>query len=133
VIGELRAAKRLTLHADAGYDYDFDVAELHRFVWNAGVSVPIVNATFDVGMGGSLFAQSVQALPVSITSEDPPAQSTLLDPDATELGTNFVDFLFGMKVRLIGGAVLSGSAGVPVTSDGFRPAAVGTVALEYYF
>ena len=136
VIGQFHAAKRLNLLADVGYEYDFQVNELSRFVWNAGVSIPVVNATFDFGVGGSLFDEAVHWTPVRATGVDNAGGKltlTALDPDATELGTNFVDLLFGMKVQLIGSSVLSGSVTVPITGDGFRPVAVGTLAMEYYF
>lgn len=58
---------------------------------------------------------------------------TAFDPGSTQLGTNYVDFIGGIKVKLIAGVVLSGAVNVPITSDGFQPAAEGTVALEYYF
>ena len=35
--------------------------------------------------------------------------------------------------KLFAGTVLNGSVNVPITSDGFQPAAEGTIALEYYF
>ena len=143
VIAQVKAAKRLRLHADVGYDYDFDIDELRRFVWNAGFSVPLVNWTFDLGVGGSKFNSSIKWTPATTAGTGPavppqfpnglPAILTALDPSATELGTNFVDFLFGMKVRLFEGGVLSGAVSVPVTSDGFRADAIGTVAFEYYF
>lgn len=62
-----------------------------------------------------------------------PVTITAVDPNSTQLGTNYVDFLFGVKVRLLDGLVLDGAVNVPVNSAGFRPAAVGTIALEYYF
>ncbi len=142
VIGQAKAAKYLRLHADVGYDYDFDTSQLRRFVWNTGLSVPLPNWTFDLGVGGSKFDESIRWTPVTAQGVGAPAPQypdgipgtlTALDPSATELGTNYVDFLFGMKVRLMEGTVLSGSVNVPVTSDGFRAAAIGTLALEYYF
>ena len=142
LIGTLKPAKRLRLHADAGYDYDFTDSQLTRFTWNTGISVPVVNATFDVGVGGSKFDSPIRWTPPNTVGTGPatpthpngiPAQFIALDSSQTKLGTNFVDFLFGMKVKVYDGTVLSGSVNVPVTGDGFRPDAVGTVALEYYF
>ena len=46
------------------------------------------------------------------------------------LGTTYVDFLAGVKVKLTDRFVLSGAVGVPVTDQGFRPPALGTLALE---
>ncbi len=127
---------RLRMFGDVGYDYDFEVAELRRFVWNIGLSVPFENATVDAGVGGSLFDEGIHWTPVNSTSVDnfgTPVTLRAVYPTATQLGTNFVDFLFGIKVRLFEGAVLGGAVNVPVTSDGFRADAIGTVSLEYYF
>jgi hypothetical protein len=142
-IGQVKAATHLRLHADVGYDYDFNTSELRRFVWNTGISVPLVNWTFDLGVGGSKFDTSIRWTPTTATGIGPkapptypdgiPGTLTALNPNETELGTNFVDFLFGMKVKLFEGGVLSGAVNVPVTSDGFRADAIGTVAFEYYF
>ena len=132
VIGQLHAAKHLNLHLDLGYERDFSFSELSRFVWNTGVSVPLVNATFDAGVGGSKFDESIKWTPTRATGGEG-VTIRALDPNQTALGTNFVDFLFGVKVRLFEGAVLGGAVNVPVTSDGFRADAIGTVSLEYYF
>jgi hypothetical protein len=103
-------------------------------VWNSGVSVPIPGATFDVGFGGSKFNESIKWTPVSANGTgNPPFHIEAVDPSQTELGTNYVDFLFGVKVKLVKGTVLGGGVNVPVTSDGFRAAAIGTISLEYYF
>ncbi|MGH7788096.1 MAG: hypothetical protein ACRERC_14585 [Candidatus Binatia bacterium] len=132
VIAQLKAAKHLNVFTDVGYEYDFDVDQLSRFVWNAGISIPVVNATFDFGAGGSLFDESLTWTPVQATGGEG-VTIRAVNPSATELGTNYVDFLAGVKVGLFEGAVLSGSVNVPVTDDGFRAAAIGTVSLEYYF
>lgn len=133
LIGQVRAAKRLNFHADAGYEYDFDVQQLSRFVWDAGLSVPVIGATFDAGVGGSLFDESLTWTPVTATNGEGTVRIRALDPDATELGKNYIDFLFGMKVALLDSFVLGGAVNVPITSDGFRADAIGTVSLEYYF
>ena len=143
VIGQAKVATHLRVHADVGYDYDFDTSELRRFVWNTGISVPLVNWTFDLGVGGSKFDTGIQWTPSTATGIGPkappqypdgiPGVLTALEPDQTRLGTNFVDFLYGMKVKIFDGGVLSGAVNVPVTSDGFRAVAIGTVAFEYYF
>lgn len=153
VIGQWKAARFLRFHTDVGYDYDFDVSQLRRFVWNSGISVPLPNITFDTGVGGSKFDTAVQWAPTRTSGIGPPEPDfpngipltlTAVNPSATELGTNYVDFLFGVKVRLssivtaqavslLENTVLSGAVDVPVVSGGFRPAAIGTVALEQYF
>ncbi len=136
LIGKVEAAPRLRFYSDVGYDYDFDLAELRRFVWNIGFSVPLKNATVDAGVGGSLFDEGIRWTPVNARGVDSfgtPVTIKAVDPGATQLGTNFVDLLFGVKVRLFKGAVLGGAVNVPVTSDGFRADAIGTASFEYYF
>ena len=153
IIGQAKLAKYLHVHTDVGYDYDFDVAELRRFVWNTGVSVPLTNWTIDLGVGGSKFDTPVTWTPLRTAGLGPvapgfpngtPGSVSVLDSSQAELSTNYVNFLFGIKVRLapimteqaaklLETTVLSGSVSVPVTSGGFQPAAAGTLALEYYF
>jgi hypothetical protein len=48
------------------------------------------------------------------------------------LGTSFLDFLGGLKVRLTDSLVLSGSVTTPLNNQGFRADAVGTIAIEGY-
>jgi hypothetical protein len=136
LIGQYDATKLFRLHCDAGYDYDFDVAQLRRFTWNAGASVALPGVTVDFGFGGSKFDAPIQWTP-RVAHGDPvpdfPGGLVLRTNDDVSLGTNYVDFLGGVKVRLTDAVVLGGSVNVPVTSDGFRPDAVGTVALETYF
>jgi hypothetical protein len=136
LIGQIYAAKYLNIHADIGAEQDFQVDELSRFVWNTGVSIPIPNATFDFGVGGSKLDQGITWTPVTATGVDTngnPVTIKATNPNATQLGTDYIDFLFGTKVRLFDGFVLGGAVNVPITSDGFRAAAVGTVSIEYYF
>ena len=49
------------------------------------------------------------------------------------LGSNFIDALGGVKVRLSDRSVISGAVNVPLNNEGFRAAAVGTLAVELYF
>jgi hypothetical protein len=135
-IGQYNAMRYLRLHMDIGDDHDFQVSELSRFVWNAGVSVPLTNITFDTGVGGSKFDTAIQWTPTSTTADignGVTVPGVVRHSGANELGTNYVDYLFGVKARIVNNTVLSGAVNVPITSDGFRAAAVGTVALEYYF
>jgi hypothetical protein len=132
VIGQVHAAKHLNLHMDVGYERDFSFSELSRFVWNTGASIPLPNATIDFGLGGSKFDEAIQWTPGRAKGGDG-VVIRAIHPNATLLGTDFVDFLFGVKVRLFEGTVLGGGVNVPVNTAGFRPDAVGTVSLEYYF
>jgi hypothetical protein len=132
LIGQIKAAKHLNIHIDIGEEHDFQIDELSRFIWNAGISIPLTNATFDFGVGGSYFDQSLVWTPATARGGDG-VTITALQPSETQLGRNYVDFLFGMKMKLFEGAVLGGAVNVPVTDDGFRAEAIGTVSLEYYF
>lgn len=129
--GRFRAQDYFQLHADIGYDYDFDSAELRRLVWNTGASVPFGRwVTIDFGVGGSEFDEGVRFTPRTATGTNPDVTLTALE--GTRLGASFIDFLGGVKVRLTDNLVLSGSATTPLNNDGFRADAVGTVALEVY-
>ena len=44
-----------------------------------------------------------------------------------------MDFIGGLKVRVAGETVISGAVTVPLNGEGFRPDALGTVAVEQYF
>ena len=129
---EARAAKHLNFYTDLGYDCDYSTSELRRFVWNAGLSVPLVNVTFDAGVGGSQYEDGIEWTP-RMTSGVGDVTLTAFPDESTDLGTTYVDFLYGMKVQLWGQSAISGAVAVPLTSDGLRPDAIGTVALEYYF
>jgi hypothetical protein len=139
--GKFRAEDYFTLHADLGYDYDFDTSELRRIVWNTGASVPFGRwVTIDFGVGGSEFDEGIRWTPKVATGrpitvpglglqDATPILTSLQD---TRLGTSFIDFLGGFKVRLTDSLVLSGSATTPLNNQGFRAAAVGTIAIEAY-
>jgi hypothetical protein len=124
------------LHIDVGYDHDTEFAQLRRFVWNTGASYAIPGFTVDAGVGGSKFTKGIQWTPSSFVQPpgqevDVPLQFTSLGDNT--LGTNYVDFLMGLKGQIMDNAVISGSVNVPINNEGIRPAAVGTVAFEMYF
>lgn len=134
VIGAFKVTEPVWLHLDAGYDYDFDKNELRRFVWNGGTSVAITGATFDFGVGGSTFNEGIQWTPATAPFTDPAGQPATIEAlGSTRLGRTFIDALGGVKVRVANKTVLSGSVNVPLNNDGFRAAAVGTLAVEQYF
>ncbi|MBY0274766.1 hypothetical protein K2Z84_05470 [Candidatus Binatia bacterium] len=123
-------------HIDAGYDFDTDFAELRRFVWNTGVSYAIPGVTFDTGVGGSKFNRGIEWTPSSFVQ--PPGSEVNVPLGFTALGdntlgTNYVDFLFGVKGQILDDMVISGAVNVPINDQGIRPEAVGTVAVEMYF
>lgn len=136
VIGTARVADWLRFHLDAGYDYDLDVSELRRFVWDIGLSLPTRGATFDIGMGGSRYATPITWTPTRARAAFPGATRPTIVVTAigdNETGTNYVDFLAGAKVRVANAVVLSGAINVPVVDTGLQPRVAGTVALEVYF
>jgi len=133
VIVAYSAAEALKLRLDVGYDLDFETDELRRFVWDAGTSVPFERASFDVGLGGSKFNQGIKWTPSSapfVNNAGQPGTIAALGND--RLGDNFIDFLGGFKFELSKGVVLAGAVSVPVNNEGFRAAAIGTLAIELY-
>jgi len=135
-IAAVPIGSRLKWLADAGYDYDFDNAELRRFVWNSGASFAIGSqATLDAGVGGSEFNKAITWTPaVAYGIKTGTYPATVLTTQAgNRLGDSFVDFLGGVKLRLTDRLAFSGAVNVPLNNQGFRPAALGTLALETYF
>ena len=136
LIGTARLADWIRLHVDAGYDYDFDVSQLRRFVWDVGVSLPLRIATFDLGLGGSSYSTPITWSPTrataSIANGGPPTITVTALGD-NQTGTNYVDFLAGAKVRVSDRVVLSGAVNVPVVDASLQPIVAGTIALEVYF
>lgn len=138
LIGQARLHPNFRLHTDIGYDIDFSESTLRRFVWDLGASVPIQRFDVDFGFGGSVYNSAINWTPPTatgtfssaVTSGQTIALTALGD---TSLGTNYVDFLFGVKYRLLEQTVISGAVNVPINDQGFRPAAAGTVAVEVYF
>jgi hypothetical protein len=134
VIAAYRIADPVRLHLDLGYDCDFDSDELRRFVWNTGASFAISSVTFDLGIGGSQFNQGIQWTPSLAAYHDQAGNpGTIQALGETRLGSSFIDALGGVKLRVGDKTVLSGSVNVPLNNEGFRAAAVGTLALEQYF
>jgi hypothetical protein len=135
LVAAFSVADRLKLHVDAGYNWDFHYNQLSAVVWDFGASVPGTLATFDFGVGGSKFNQGITWTPQMATSAPtlkfPASTATALANNT--LGDNFVDFLGGFKVRVMENSAVSGTVSVPLNNEGFRPAAVGTLAAEYYF
>ena len=138
VIAQIVALPQWRFHVDAGYDYDYELAELRRFTWNTGTSWATAGEhafTVDLGVGGSQFDQGIEWSPqlasFSLGPGEQPGQIRALS--STRLGTTFVDFLGGIKVRVAEHVAVSGAVNVPLNSQGFRADAVGTFAAEYYF
>lgn len=132
LIGSAKLTDRLRLYGDVGYEYDFDIRELRRFTWDAGMSLPLAALTMDIGMGGSHYAAPIRWTPdrVSLPGR-PPLVVSALGPN--EAGTNLVTFLAGLKFRVSDMVVLSGGVSLPVTDPGVQSMVAGTVAAEVYF
>ena len=128
------AADWLRFHADVGYEYDFDESVLRRLVWNVGPSMPFECFEFDVGVGGSKYDTPIQWTPAVArgAANAVVPESTITALANNQLGDNFIDFIGGLKVRLADRWVLSGAVNVPLNNEGVRPAALGTLALEYH-
>ena len=125
------------LHVDVGYDADFDLNELSGFTWNTGTSFAISGTypwTVDFGVGGWQFNQGIEWTPSQASfAQFGGSTGQLRALGNNRLGSTFVDFLAGIKVRLTERSVVSGAVNVPLNDEGFRAAAVGTIAVEYYF
>lgn len=137
LVGQMKVTEWLRMHADIGYDYDFDQAELRRLTWNSGASVPFIligmPVTIDFGVGGSEFDEGIEWTPshATFTGSDG-TETRFRSLGNNELGTSFVDFLGGIKFRLGRRVVVSGAVNVPLNDEGFRAVAVGTLGLEVY-
>ena len=132
LLGSAKLADWLRLYGDVGYDYDFDVRQLRRFTWDAGLSIPLTALTMDVGLGGSHYAVPIRRTPDSLTLPGRfPVTVTNLGENS--LGTNLVSFLAGLKFRVGRRVVLSGAVSVPVTDPGGQPSVAGTIAAEVSF
>lgn len=135
-ISSLRLTKAARLHADAGYDYDTEYAELRSFTWSFGGSYAFSGATLDGGVAGNVFAEGIEWTPSRFVQPpgslvDVPLEFQALGDN--QLGTNYVNFLLGAKIAIASNTVLSGSVYVPLNDVGIRPAAAGTLALELTF
>lgn len=124
------------LHVDVGYNQDTKFSELSGLVWNTGASWANPGLTFDAGVGGFLFNKDIEWTPAVISRgesspgvPDPPFVAV---GDNT-VGTNYINLLFGAKVKLAGDSVLSGAVSVPLNTQGIRPIAIGSLAFEMYF
>ncbi len=133
LVTAFKLADRVRLHVDAGYDYDFDNNELRRFVWNFGPSLALAWGTLDAGVGGSKFNQGITWTPATAPYVGYNGPGTIQALADNTLGSNYVDALGGIKIRLNDRSVISGAVNVPINNEGFRAAAVGTVAAEFYF
>lgn len=141
VIGELVAADSIRLLLDLGYDYDFEHAELRRFVWNTGASIGYGSFTFDLGFGGSEYAEGVKWTPDaasailfdSFGNPDTLVEFIKVPGEDNELSTTTVDLLVGIKLEVANNLALTGAVSVPLDDREFRPDAQGTLGVEVQF
>ena len=119
------------LYTEVAYEYDFDSDELSHFAWAIGPSVASNAVTIDAGLGGSEYNTGIAWTPsrASFTTTEGSVGTLTADGD-NRLGTTFVDFLFGIKIRLAESLLLAGAVSVPIIDEGLRPAVTGTVAFE---
>lgn len=136
LVAQYDFAQWLNLHVDVGYEYDSDVAQLRRLTWDTGVSLSRTNFMVDFGVSGSEFDAAIRWSPRKMRGAPTqafPSGRELTAIGDNSLGTTYVNLLAGLKVRVTNATVLGGTVGVPVTSDGFRPDAIATIAFEAYF
>jgi hypothetical protein len=132
LLAEVSVTKRVRLHLDAGYDYDFDNAELRRAVWSVGPAFAANRFSLDLGVAGSIFDAPLKWTPNTARgAAAPPYPATrAVAAGDNSVGDLFVDLLVGAKFRLRENLVLSGAVSIPVNDEGFRPAALGTIGIE---
>jgi len=126
----------VTGHADVGYNYTVNFAELQALIWRGSISWALDAATVDVGAAGSYYNRGLVWTPSAFTQPPGSEVSVPLRLEAqgnNTLGVNYVDFFFGAKLRITDRSVVSGGLTVPVNDEGFRPDVLGTVAFEAYF
>ena len=136
ILTSTRAADWCRVLANLGYEYDFETAELRRFIWDVGASLSADALTADLGVSGSLYDEGIEWTPsvATATPTDSSGETIHFQVDGdNRLGTNYIDFVFGLKYRVVGALLLLGQVQVPITSDGVRPNVAGTIGAEYLF
>ena len=134
-VATLKVSDSIRVHSDAGYEYDFDNAELRRFTWRLGGSLASERTAFDLGLGGSEFDAPVEWTPAVIrggaTPSSPASTGRALEDNTA--GTSVVDLLLGVKLHVTEAFVVAGGVSIPIVSPAFQPDALGTVAVEWCF
>jgi len=145
LVGLLRPLDWLRLHADVGYEAQlgssrsiYSSAPLNRLVWNSGVSVPKRWGSFDLGIGGSRYHEAIEWTPDAADVEDSAAgrrtgRLEKLGDQGNRIHIRVLDLLLGGKLRLGPSLLLSGAINVPLLNSQFRPAAAGTLAVEFLY
>lgn len=130
LVATLKVVDAIRVIGDLGYSYDVDYAELRRFAWLLGASVGNERAAFDLGFGGSEFAETLQWTP-DVVRGYPATSGVVLDDTGT--GTSLINILVGGKILVATTTVLAGGLSVPIVNPAFQPDVLGTVAVEYTF
>ncbi len=144
VVGELFSEAPAQVYVDAGYDYDFSFAELRRFAWSVGASMPLPAGSIDLGFTGSIYDTPITWTPATAQGDpfvpdgDPSGpfadgiDMVLDEPGSNTVDNDVVNLVFGGRLELTEQFVVSAGVTVALTQNGVRPDAVGTLALEYY-
>lgn len=135
ILARLPFGERGSLLGDVGYDYDFEFAELRRFVWSVGGSVAMPGVTLDLGFGGSSYDEGITWTPRTAAADPTmryPAGFVLESLDDNTAGTHPIDFLAGVKVKVASRVFLTGAVNVPVGDEQGEPTAAGTIGVEVY-
>lgn len=132
VIGQWAVLDSAILRSDLGYEYDFDVAELRRFIWNVGASYEVERFSVDAGFGGSQYNKGIKWAPKGGTFQEGGLTFDTSTTSSVTTATTSASFLFGLKGEVLPQLFVFGAVNVPVTHDAFEPVAVGTWGIEYY-
>lgn len=139
VVAELFSDQVAQLYADVGYEYDFSIAELRRFAWSTGASMPFSKGSIDVGVSGSIYDTPVRWTPDTATGDpvgDDRFRDGLLfeidDPSTNTVDTDVVNLLLGGKFQIWDNTMLAGSLLIALTDNGIRPDVAGTLSIEVY-
>lgn len=131
-LAEAAVLPPLRVLAEMAYDYDFQHAELRRFTASTGLLFAGSEYSVDVGFSASVFDTPLRWTPDRAygTAGGSYPATVLSVRDPNTVGSNFVDFLAGAKLRLTERLILNAAVTVPVNEEGFRPVALGTLAVD---
>ena len=131
-IAQWAATDAMILRSDIGYEYDFDVSELRRFIWNVGASYEVERFSIDAGFGGSQYNEGIEWAPKGGAFREGGLTFETSTTSSVTTATTSAAFLFGIKAEVLPNLFLLGAVNVPVTHDSFEPVAIGTWGVEYY-
>ncbi len=135
VVVERIVTRRGRLIFEGGYHYDFSEPELRHALGSGGVSWATSRWSVDCGVRGMVFDRAIAwspSLALGRQTNSFPATRLLALEDAA-LPTHFVDALVGAKVALHSKIALAGALQVPALGRSARPAAIGTLSIEFMY